>query len=246
MGHAVGAGQFVYAQIHRIERYVNWSPWQTTQARRRPQAASWQFIRCWCALRTGLTSSHADDARQRLAHLQRVPVARLHGFPRDLTLGGWLGGALQWHFAAMWLLVLNGLVYVGYGIVSRHFKSNFLPLTPRAICRRSSATHRTAGSHELGVYNAVQRAAYFGVLAVLAALVLSGLAVWKPVQLQEPAALLGGYEGARLVHFNAMLAGGLVRRCTFRWPHWCCSTLLPMLTGRAFDVGHTTGREMSG
>ena len=54
-------------------------------------------------------------------------------FPREMTLGGWLGGALQWHFAAMWLFVINGLVYIAYGLVSRHFRSNFLPLTPRAV-----------------------------------------------------------------------------------------------------------------
>ena len=41
-------------------------------------------------------------------------------FPTELTLGGWLAGALQWHFAAMWLLAINGLVYVVYGIVSGH------------------------------------------------------------------------------------------------------------------------------
>ena len=54
-------------------------------------------------------------------------------FPVDLTLGGWLGGALQWHFAAMWVLALNGVAYLAYGIFAGHFKANFLPLTPRAV-----------------------------------------------------------------------------------------------------------------
>lgn len=54
-------------------------------------------------------------------------------FPADLTLGGWLAGALQWHFAAMWLLALNGLVYVGYGIASGHFRRKLLPLKPSAL-----------------------------------------------------------------------------------------------------------------
>src|SRR5712691_466795 len=124
--------------------------------------------------------------------------------PYGITLGGWLAGALQWHFAAMWLLVLNGLFYVCYGIVSGHFKSSFLPVTPRSVWREFKSALRGQISHELGVYNAVQRAAYIGVLCVGAVLVLSGLAIWKPVQFQEIAALMGGYEGARLVHFIAM------------------------------------------
>ena len=125
-------------------------------------------------------------------------------FPKGLTLGGWLAGALQWHFAAMWLLALNGLVYLLYGIFSRHFKSSFLPLTPKSVWSEFKNALRGRISHEIGVYNAVQRAAYVGVICVGIALILSGLAIWKPVQFQELAALMGGYEGARLVHFTAM------------------------------------------
>jgi len=125
-------------------------------------------------------------------------------FPGAITLGGWLAGALQWHFAAMWLLVLNGLFYVCYGIISGHFKSSFLPLTWQSIWSEFKNALRGKISHELGVYNAVQRAAYIGVLCLGLVLVLSGLAIWKPVQFQEIAALMGGYEGARVVHFVAM------------------------------------------
>jgi len=125
-------------------------------------------------------------------------------FPDEITLGGWLAGALQWHFAAMWLLVLNGLFYVCYGIVSGHFKSSFLPLTWQSLWREFKNALRGQIPHELGVYNAVQRAAYIGVICMGAVLVLSGLAIWKPVQFQELTALMGGYEGARLVHFIAM------------------------------------------
>ncbi len=126
-------------------------------------------------------------------------------FPNDLTLGGWLAGALQWHFAALWLLVLNGIVYVGYGIFSGHFRRKLFPLTPRAVLNDMLAALRGKLAHDdLAVYNAAQRAAYLAIILCLAVLVLSGLAIWKPVQLQELAALMGGYEGARLVHFFAM------------------------------------------
>ena len=104
-------------------------------------------------------------------------------FPGDLTLGGWLGGALQWHFAAMWLLALNGLAYLLFSIFSGHFKTSFLPLTAQAVWNEFKNALRGRISHELGVYNAVQRAAYIGVICVIVALVLSGLAIWKPVQL---------------------------------------------------------------
>ena len=126
-------------------------------------------------------------------------------FPNELTLGGWLAGALQWHFAAMWLLVLNGIVYVAYGIVSGHFRRKLLPLTPRAVLRDVLAALRGRLAHDdLAVYNAAQRTAYLAIILCLVVLVFSGLAIWKPVQLQEIAALMGGYEGARLVHFFAM------------------------------------------
>jgi len=126
-------------------------------------------------------------------------------FPNELTLGGWLAGALQWHFAALWLLVLNGIVYVGYGIFSGHFRRKLFPLAPRAVLSDMLAALRGKLAHDdLAVYNAAQRAAYLAIILCLAVLVLSGLAIWKPVQLQELAALMGGYEGARLVHFFAM------------------------------------------
>lgn len=126
-------------------------------------------------------------------------------FPNEITLGGWLAGALQWHFAAMWLLALNGIVYVTYGIASGHFRKKLLPLTPRAVLRDALAALRGKLAHDdLAVYNAAQRAAYLTIILCLVVLVLSGLAIWKPVQLQEIAALMGGYEGARLLHFFAM------------------------------------------
>jgi thiosulfate reductase cytochrome b subunit len=126
-------------------------------------------------------------------------------FPDDLTLGGWLAGALQWHFAAMWLLALNGLVYVIYGIASGHFRRKLLPIWPRAVVRDVLAALRGRLAHEdLSVYNAAQRAAYLALVLTGILLILTGLSIWKPVQLHWLAALFGDYEGARLLHFFAM------------------------------------------
>ena len=126
-------------------------------------------------------------------------------FPDDITLGGWLAGALQWHFAAMWLLALNGLAYVSYGVFSGHFRRKLLPISPRAVLADLRAAARGRLSHDdLSVYNAAQRAAYAALILALLLLVASGLAIWKPVQLHGLAALMGDYEGARLVHFLAM------------------------------------------
>lgn len=126
-------------------------------------------------------------------------------FPAAITLGGWLAGALQWHFAAMWLLALNGLVYVVYGVVSGHFRRKLLPISPRGLLRDIAQALRGRLAHEdLSVYNAAQRAAYVALILMLAVLVASGLAIWKPVQLYWLASLMGDYEGARLLHFFAM------------------------------------------
>jgi len=125
--------------------------------------------------------------------------------PAALTLGGWLAGALQWHFAAMWLLGVNGLVYLGYGIFSGHFRRKLLPVRLGDVFADLRAALRGRLVHDdLSVYNAAQRAAYLALVLCLVVLVVSGLAIWKPVQLQALAALMGGYEGARIVHFTAM------------------------------------------
>src|SRR6185503_4323358 len=133
-----------------------------------------------------------------------APVFESFRFPSELTLGGWLAGALQWHFAALWLFVLNGLIYLIYGVASGHFKAALLPIAPRSVWQEFKNALRGRISHDIGTYNAVQRAAYVGVICVLIVLLMSGLAIWKPVQFQELAAIMGGYEGARLVHFVAM------------------------------------------
>ncbi len=128
-------------------------------------------------------------------------------FPQSVTLGGWLAGALAWHFAAMWLLVINGIVYVTLGIATGHFRAKLLPIRRREVVADFGAALRGRLSYEdLTVYNAVQKLFYVGVLCAGAIVVLSGLSIWKPVQFQELTALFGGYDAARYVHFLAMAA----------------------------------------
>ena len=128
-------------------------------------------------------------------------------FPDGWTLGGWLAGALQWHFAAMWLLALNGLIYLTYGIFSGHLRRKMLPLNPVAVMREIRQALRGKLAHDdLTVYNAAQKGAYLGVIAIIVVLIASGLVIWKPVQFHALGVLMGDYEGARLLHFFAMAA----------------------------------------
>lgn len=127
--------------------------------------------------------------------------------PRALTLGGWLGGALQWHFAAMWLLVANGALYLLINIATGRLRRQFFPLSPGALLRDMSAALRGKLAHaDPRHYNMVQRAAYLFVMLDCVLLVLSGLVLWKSVQFPLLRELLGGYESARRVHFFAMAA----------------------------------------
>jgi thiosulfate reductase cytochrome b subunit len=128
-------------------------------------------------------------------------------FPDPITLGGWLAGALLWHFAAMWLLVVNGLVYVTLGLMTGRFRRKLLPIRPGEVIADAKAALTFKLSHtDLAVYNSVQRLLYAGIILVGIVIVLSGLSIWKPVQFQELTALFGGYDAARYVHFIAMAA----------------------------------------
>jgi thiosulfate reductase cytochrome b subunit len=128
-------------------------------------------------------------------------------FPPAITLGGWLAGALLWHFAAMWLLVVNGLVYIALGVASGRFRRKLVPIRPAEVIADAKAALTGRLAHDdLSVYNAVQKLLYLGVILCGVVIVLSGLAIWKPVQLQELTAALGGYDAARYVHFFAMAA----------------------------------------
>jgi thiosulfate reductase cytochrome b subunit len=166
-------------------------------------------------------------------------------FPVAITIGGdpamsqdvhnelGLAGALQWHFAGMWLLLVNGLVYFAYGIWSGHFRHSLFPLTPSAFVRDALAALTFRLPHRLGIYNAVQKTLYLGVLAVGVVMVLSGLAIWKPGQLQELAFLFGGFDTARLIHFLGMAAIVLFLCVHLALVLIVPKTLPAMITGRA-------------
>ncbi|RQU17073.1 DUF4405 domain-containing protein [Burkholderia cenocepacia] len=133
------------------------------------------------------------------------PIYPAFTFAHGITLGGWLGGALQWHFAAMWLLVGNGLFYLAMSIATGRFVRKLLPVTPASVWRDVRAALGGRLSHDdLSVYNAVQRAAYLTAIVDLVVLVLSGLTIWKSVQFPLLRELFGGYDNARIVHFWAM------------------------------------------
>ena len=154
-------------------------------------------------------------------------------FPRSITLGGWLAGALLWQFAAMWVLAVNGLLYLILGIVTGRFRRKLLPISPAEVMADAKrAITGKLSHHDLSVYNAVQRLLYLGIILAGIVIVLSGLAIWKPVQVQELTAVFGGYDTARYVHFFAMaaIAGFLVL-------HVLMAILVPrslraMITGR--------------
>jgi thiosulfate reductase cytochrome b subunit len=126
-------------------------------------------------------------------------------FPRSITLGGWLGGALLWHFAAMWLLMINGLAYLITGFATGRFRRKLLPITPAGVATDLKAALTFKLAHDdLRKYNYVQKLLYAGIILVGIVIVLSGLSIWKPVQLQWLTALFGGYDIARYVHFICM------------------------------------------
>jgi thiosulfate reductase cytochrome b subunit len=128
-------------------------------------------------------------------------------FPTWITLGGWLAGALLWHFAAMWLFAMNGLVYVFFAVASGRFRRMLLPIGAADLAADLRAAFGGKLSHaNLSAYNAVQKVFYIGVIIAGIIVVLSGLAMWKPVQLQALTAIFGGYDAARYVHFFAMAA----------------------------------------
>ena len=133
------------------------------------------------------------------------PLFNFLHFSRSITLGDWLGGALLWHFAAMWLLMVNGLAYLITGLATGRFRRKLLPITPSGVIADARAALTFKLAHDdLSKYNYVQKLLYAGIIAVGIVIVLSGLSIWKPVQLQWLTALFGGYDIARYVHFICM------------------------------------------
>jgi thiosulfate reductase cytochrome b subunit len=165
---------------------------------------------------------------------QIYDAAPLFGFefPTQIALGNWLAGALLWHFAAMWLLVINGVVYIALGILTGRFRRKFFPIRPGEVWRDLFAALRGRLAHDdLSIYNAVQRLLYVGILVTGVVIVLSGLSIWKPIQFQALTAFFGGYNTARYVHFAAMTA-----IVTFLVVHVTLAVLVPKSL-RAMIIG---------
>ena len=126
-------------------------------------------------------------------------------FAPEITLGGWLAGGVQWHFAAMWLLAGNFLLYLAINLASGRFRSKFFPLSPKAVVHDLGEALKGRLSHaDPSRYNAVQKLAYLVVIVDIALVVASGLVIWKPVQFSLLRTLMGDFDNARIVHFFAM------------------------------------------
>ena len=133
------------------------------------------------------------------------PIFAAIRFPASITLGGWLGGALLWHFAIMWVLVANFIAYVAFSLCTGRLRRTLFPITIRAIATDLIAALRgKLGHSDPGAYNAVQKLAYLVVIADIALVIVSGLTIWKPVQFPVLRTLMGGFDTARIVHFVAM------------------------------------------
>lgn len=128
-------------------------------------------------------------------------------FPKEITLGGWLGGALLWHFSGMWLFVINGIFYVVMGIFTGRFKKKYLPFSMREFILNIKDVVKLKLNHnDTQHYNMLQKTAYTFILIDSIVIFLSGLVIWKSVQFSTLTELIGGYDNARFIHFYSMFA----------------------------------------
>ena len=154
-------------------------------------------------------------------------------FPEEITLGGWLGGALLWHFFAMWILMANGLIYLGLNLATNRFKHKLFPISIPALLLEMLAAIKGKLAHtDLSHYNQPQKLAYLFIIIDIILLVLSGLAIWKSVQLPLLRELMGGYDYARIIHFVAMSALVAVVAVHLIMMALVPRTLLLMIRGR--------------
>lgn len=165
----------------------------------------------------------------------KIPQENLvDAVPPALTLGGWLGGALRWHFTFMWIFAAGGLLYVAFEAGSGHFRT--VLFTPRDVPGVWPMVRHYflfgAKPASRGQYNALQKLAYTAVLGFGALSLLTGLVMYKPVQLSPVGWLVGGYRGARVLHFAAMcgllafVPGHLIMVALHGWDNFAS-----MLTG---------------
>jgi len=126
-------------------------------------------------------------------------------FPQSITLGGWLGGALLWHFAAMWVFAINGVFYILMNIISRKFLYKIFPLKINYLLNDIKNLLKGNLSHDdSGKYNQIQRIFYLFIILDLIFILMSGLVLWKSTQFPFLRELMGGYETARWIHFCCM------------------------------------------
>ena len=126
-------------------------------------------------------------------------------FPQAVRIGSWAAESLLWHFAAMWVLALNGVAYLLYGIATGRFRERLFPIRVADLIETVRETLKLKIAHDdLTVYNAVQKVLYIVVILAGILQVVTGLAIWKPVQLSWLVDLFGGFQGARLAHFLGM------------------------------------------
>jgi thiosulfate reductase cytochrome b subunit len=178
-----------------------------------------------------------------------VPILPFE-FPYWITLGGdkylatttsndWgTGNAIAWHFAGMWLLLFSFGLFVLNGLLTGHFLRDLLPLTPRAFLRDFVAAATFKLDHRLGEYNYVQKAFYWGVMFAILMMFVSGLAIWKPVQLGWLTWLLGGFPTARVVHFFFMSTIVAFMAIHVMLVILVPKTFIAMTLGRATHVHH--------
>jgi thiosulfate reductase cytochrome b subunit len=153
-------------------------------------------------------------------------------FPHALRLGSWAAESLLWHFAGMWLLMLNGAIYLTYGFATGRFREKLWPIRIGEIVHTVRETLRFHLAHEdLTVYNAVQKVLYIVVILAGIAQVVTGMAIWKPIQFSGLVSLLGGFQTARFLHFcgMAVIVGFVVVHVALAV--LVPRTLLAMLTG---------------
>jgi thiosulfate reductase cytochrome b subunit len=160
-----------------------------------------------------------------------VVISGLH-FAGALRLGGWAAESLQWHFAGMWLLTINGLIYLVYGLITGRLAERLLPIRLADVINTVKDTlHFRIAHDDLTEYNAVQKLLYVVVIVAGVSQVITGIVIWKPVQTYPLQQVFGGFQGARLVHFwgMAVIVGFLVVHVALSL--LVPSTLWAMLTG---------------
>ena len=164
----------------------------------------------------------------------KIPEKDLLNWPRAFALGGWLAGGLKWHLTFMWIYIGTGLLYLGYQIFSGHYRQVlFVPSDMGGVwpmLRHYFLFGPKPG--ETQAYNPLQKLAYTAVMGLGVLSVLTGFAVWKPVQFSWLAWLMGGFHLARVWHFLTMwgivffVLGHLVMVVLHGW-----NNFMSMLTG---------------